>query len=253
WKLDPVIMQQLNQKYGPVNWDDPNTNFPLDWRNADSHAIYWAVKGLETVLEDAYSTEEAHTDRVINHSLQSLFRRGKTFIYTIPAGSVTDSSSTPTKSAMKTIFFRPDLRMFESYNKSTLKILEKYRTGKKKTRFQGMQNGHRNMLKNAAFSFYQAGLIRQAQRIYGQLKQLYPRPEFDVPLVVFAKNRLRYELQSLDITSARELIQMMLRESYFRFAVRDDDEAANREKLAQGIYDYYQSEFAIDAEETERV
>ena len=34
---------------------------------------------------------------------------------------------------------------------------------------------------------------------------------------------------------------MILRESYFRYAMHDDDEATAREKIAKQIYDYYQN------------
>ncbi|GAI30211.1 unnamed protein product, partial [marine sediment metagenome] len=47
WKLDAVLMQDLNKIYGPVDWNDPNKHLPLDWRHPDTHAIYWAVKGLQ--------------------------------------------------------------------------------------------------------------------------------------------------------------------------------------------------------------
>jgi hypothetical protein len=45
-KLDPLLMRQLNQTYGPKDYDDPNTRLPLDWRHPSVHAIYWATKGL---------------------------------------------------------------------------------------------------------------------------------------------------------------------------------------------------------------
>jgi hypothetical protein len=47
WKLDPVLMRQINKTYGPIDWSDPNTHLPMDWRHPDSHAIYWAIKGLQ--------------------------------------------------------------------------------------------------------------------------------------------------------------------------------------------------------------
>ncbi len=99
------------------------------------------------------------------------------------------------------------------------------------------------MLKNALLSFYQAGHIRQAQKIYNQLRQLYPQDELNVPLVVFIRNRIRKELYGIGINNAKEIIQMLLRESYFRYAVRDDDEAFGREKMAKEVYDYYQSAY----------
>ena len=39
------------------------------------------------------------------------------------------------------------------------------------------------------------------------------------------------------------MVTMMLREAYFRYAVRDDDEAFAREKLAEEIHDAYNRQF----------
>ena len=106
-----------------------------------------------------------------------------------------------------------------------------------------MRIGHRNMLKNAVFSFYQASHMQQAQKIYNQLRKLYPEEKFKVPLAVFAKKRLREELGTLELNDTKELIQMMLRESYFRYAMRDDDEAFARENMAKEVYDFYQASY----------
>jgi hypothetical protein len=100
------------------------------------------------------------------------------------------------------------------------------------------------MLKNAIFSFYQAGHIQQAEKIYKQLQQLYPADEFKVPLVGFVHNRLREELQNTTVDNAKEIVGMMLRESYFRYAMHDDDEAFGREKMAKEVYDHYQSAYS---------
>ena len=236
WKLDPVLMQELNKIYGPINWNDPNKHLPLDWQHPDSHAIYWAVKGLRVAGKEEYSTDETNTDRIVTHSLQNLFRYGKMFIYKPVSRDLSDES----RATSDEVFLRSDLRMFQPYNKSVLAILEKYKKLKEST-YVSMQNGHRNMLKNAVFSFYQAGHIRQGRKIYNQLRQLYPMEEFKVPLEFYVRNRLREELGGLTVTNAREIIEMMLRESYFRYAMRDDDEAAGREKMAKEVYNNYNS------------
>ncbi|MCJ7728672.1 MAG: hypothetical protein MUO27_02150 [Sedimentisphaerales bacterium] len=243
WKLEPALMQQINEMYGPGDWNDPNEHLPLDWRHPATHAIYWAMKGLQAAGKEKSSAEEVNTDRIINQSLQELFRNGKIFIYNVPADN---AKTTQTAAADKPltvnrqIFLRPDLRMFEPYNKSTLTIIEKYKD-LKDSAYESLGVGHRNMLKNAVFSFYQAGHIQQAQKIYDQLKELYPKDEFKVPLVIFVRNRLREELQNIDITNANEIITMMLREGYFRYALHDDDEAFGREKMAEEIHKHYQS------------
>ena len=249
WKLDPVLMQELNQTYGPVaDWDDPNKHLPLDWRHPDSHAIYWAVKGLQTAGKEEFSIDEANTDRIVGHSLQNLFRYGKIFIYNVPLKRDSETgeqgSGSEQPAIRRQMFLRPDLRMFDPYNNAVLAVINKYKKLKDST-YVSMQNGHRNMLKNAVLSFYQAGSFpedphrRKALKIYEQLGRLYPLDEFKVPLPVFARNRLREKLKTLGIDNAREIIQMLLREAYVRYALHDDNEAFGREKMAQEVYDHY--------------
>jgi hypothetical protein len=246
WKLDPVLMQELNKSYGPVDWTDPNSHLPLDWRHPDSHAIYWAVKGLriagkrgvERAGEDEYSVDEINTDRIVNHSLQNLFRAGKIYIWETPAQQGSAASLDESGRPAKDIFLRPDLRMFETYHNHQLMIIRKY-TDPNRQDLNSHQIGHRNMLTNAALSFYQSGHERQAQRIYNQLRELYPMSQFEVPLVQFVGERFIEELKTLHILNARELVVTLLRESYFYYAMRDDDEAASRENLAKQVYDFY--------------
>jgi hypothetical protein len=247
WKLDPVLMQRLNKTYGPIDWDDPNTHLPLDWRHPDTHAIYWTVKGLEVASKEKFSLPEVQADRIVNHSLQDLFRNGRIFTYDVPVETETSADQyqqTPQIKMEKDIFTRPDLRMFEPYNKSALTIIEKYAYLKGEERqgsLESLKEGHRNMLVNAIFSFYQAGHIQQAQKIFDQMRKLYPKDEFNVPLVIFVRNRLRKELETTSVDNAKELVVLMLRESYFRYAMHDDDEAFGREKMAQEAYDHYMS------------
>jgi hypothetical protein len=247
-------MDELNQIYGPVaDWDDPNKRLPLDWRHPDSHALYWGVKGLQTAGTGDYSADETNTDRIVFHSLQNLFRYGKIFIYEVPVQRSPEIVGQNTGNEQRTIgrqiFLRPDLRMFVPYNQAILAILEKYKELRDST-YVSMQNSHRNMLKNAVLSFYQAGSYpenphrRQAQKIYEQLGRLYPLEEFKVPLPVFARGRLLEELETLGIDNAREIIQMLLREAYLRYALHDDNEAFGREKMAQEVYDHYVTKFA---------
>ena len=248
WKLDPVLIRQINRTYGPIDWSDPNTHLPLDWRHPDSHAIYWAVKGLKIAAKEQKSeieVSEVNTDRIVAHSLQNLFRNGKIFIYelSLPASSQ-DISQQPQTQIFKEIFLRPDLRMFEPYNSSVLAILKKYKDAGDQGRYQTLQNGHRNMLINAVLSFYQSGHKGHAQKIYNQLRKLYPLEKFKVPLVVFARQRFAEELETIGINDAKEQIIFLLRESYYLYAIRDDNAAVGREKMAEEVYNYYQSKYS---------
>lgn len=245
WKLDPSLMLELNKTYGPVDFTDPNKRFPLDWRHSDSHAIYWGVKGLQEVSKKESRTidfVETNTDRIVAHSLQNLFRNGKIFIYDVPIEISNETSEQPMQTVVKEIFLRPDLRMFEPYNRSVLAILDKYKDYERRGSYESLQDGHRNMLKNALFMFYQTGHIGQAQKIFDMLRQMYPRPEFQGSLVNYARKRWIEELDSVSPNDAKEQVIALMRESYLRYALRDDDEAFGREKIAKEIWDLYLSE-----------
>jgi hypothetical protein len=104
--------------------------------------------------------------------------------------------------------------------------------------------GYRNMLTNAILAFYQVGHTDQAQRIYDKFSRMYPSAETKQPLVIFVRAELRDDLKRMNLTDVQEMVQLLLRESYFRYAVRDDDEAFGREKMAKEIYDNYQSMYS---------
>ncbi len=241
-KMDLEFMQELNNTYGPVNFDDPNDRLPLDWRHPDSHAIYWAIRGLRVAgNKDEFSVDEANTDRIVAHSLQNLFRSGRIFIYEGLKSGGEDSAEQVSAAAEKTIFLRQDLRMFDSYNKAILDIIDKY-TEPNDYGLNSHQIGHLNMLQNAVLSFYQAGHTPQAQKLYKQIQQLYPDPKRQVPMAVFVRNQLRAKLENLVVFEAQRMIQMLLQESYFRYAMRDDNAAAMSEKWAQQVHEQYRKE-----------
>jgi hypothetical protein len=260
WKLDPVLMKEINQTYGPTDYLDPNIHEPLDWRHPDSHAIYWAVLGLRVAGDKVvgmkggrkeYDVAEENTDRIVAGSLQNLFKYGKIFIYDVPselppdspeAAFGTDIDAPPRM--QKDIFLRPDLRMFDSYSRAAEKIIAKYVDPN-----IGFDESHtvqlRNMYGNTLVMFYQAGNRKQAQKIYNFLRNRFPhRPEFKEPAVeTFVRDYIKESIESITISKATNMIMMMLSEAYFRYAVRDDDEAFAREKMAEETYKLYNEKY----------
>lgn len=62
FKLDPTIMQALNEKYGP-----------LDWRLPQAHAIYWATLSKQAGRE----SDIVFANRMIYQCMADAFRRGQ--------------------------------------------------------------------------------------------------------------------------------------------------------------------------------
>lgn len=254
WKLDPAEMKAVNLEYGPSDFADPNVHYPMDWRHPDSHAIYWALKGLRVAKENRNAdTErvETNTQRIVLHSLQNLFRYGDMMIMPRPPEVIEQErqAADPGMPVLQEdIFLGPDLRFFNSYNKAFLGIIDQYANDP--TTQESIANGHRNMLKNAVLSFYQAGLKAEAVKVFRELRKRYPLEEFQVSLEQYAFNRWREELESFGINDAREQIVLLLAEGYRQYALGQDDAAAGREQLAQQAYDYYNAsnepEFRVD-------
>lgn len=240
WKFDLSFMIELNQKYGPVDPRDSAKTYPLNWEHPAAHAIYWAALGLKKAgRPDQYRIDEKNTDRIVFHSLQMLYRTGRTVLYREPQKETA-------------IFLMPDLRMFDVCDRVWLEIIRKYEE------FEGgnpkaVRGGHKNFLENAVVLFYQAGLNAKAEQLYQRLRTEhrydesgFERTEYQLPLLAFIRTQLKDELQGFGLTDAVEFITAVLRESYLRFALRDDDEAAGRENIAREAYEIYQSQMGQD-------
>ncbi|TSA55147.1 MAG: hypothetical protein D4R45_02940, partial [Planctomycetaceae bacterium] len=238
WKLEPKLMEKLNLMYGPIDWNDPNKREPLNWEHPDVHSMYWAAKSIEISGNKEYSVAELNLDRMIYFALKDLFRYGNLIIYDTPVETSSEVDGLEEKSitaVVKTVFVRPDLRMFESYNQANLSMIRKYEEMGEDV--PSLKHGYRNIVSEALVMFYQAGHKDYANMLYDRLREMYPqRKEFKDSLAMFIRKRLREELQTLDINDVIEMVQMMLQEAYFRYAVRDDDESFGREKMAEEIY-----------------
>jgi hypothetical protein len=231
WKLEPELMMDLNNKFGPYPSGDPNERFPLNWEHADTHAIYWAQKGFITAGEkEEYSIDEKNTDRIIAHGLQALFRRGQVVIYPIPG-------------ELPSVFLRPDLRMFEVCDEDWMKRIAKYKAFERGNP-KGLSDGHRNFLNNAVLSYYQVGQRDKAGQIYLLLRKRYPRDEYKYDLHTWVKKRTVEEIEEMKINDVREFVMMTLRAAYLSFAVREDSEAFGMEQWAREIYEIYQAKYS---------
>jgi len=241
WKFDLDLMVELNAKFGPIDYKDPNKVIPLDWTQADAHAMYWAALGLKRAGKEEYSFEELGTDRIVFHAIQTFYTRGKMIIYTSQVSSKEDPSEI---AQQESVFLYPDLRYFDRYDNLLRELMEKYRQRGQDDEI--LQVPHRNMLKRAVLLFYQAGHQDKALQIYNTLRKEYPKDQEimqAMSLNEYARARLLSELQGIGLSDATEIITLMLHEGYARYAVHDDDEAYGRERMAQEVYNHYVKEF----------
>jgi len=226
WKFDIEFMDKLNKEYGPVSLEDPKKTSPLNWEHPDVHAMYWAELGLKLAGKPGeYSVDEKNTDRIVFHSLQKLYRMGRVIIYPIPG-------------ELPSVYLRPDLRMFDVCDKLWLEKISKY-LEMEGSNPKAVRGGHKNMLENGVYSFYQAGHKVKAGMIYKQLRDVYKYDDYNVSLFEFVQKRMREEIKDLEIHDATEQLMMSLREAYFLYANNEDEESYAREQFARELYKHY--------------
>lgn len=240
WKFDIDYMIALNKEFGPVEFDDPNTHFPLNWQHPAAHSLYWGSQGLELASRQGlYRIDEKNTDRIVFHSLKLLYEQGKTVLY-------------ESKDQEPQIFLLPDLRMFHSCDRAWRDVIKKYQSFENGNP-KAVMGGHKNFLENAIVSFYQAGHKKKAAQLFRRLQRDHridptgrERAEYKVPFETFVVNRMKSELEGVSPKDATEFIINILREGFFYYGIHDDDESAARSDWAQQVYNTYQKEMGID-------
>ena len=201
-KLDPEYMLELRKIYGP-----------LDWRLAQSHAIYWLAKGLKVIGE----VRDANFDRMILHSVISLFETGR--ILRTDAGF---------------ILSEPDFRFLDTVDCIYAGLEKKY--GKD----TGMASAHDNFLKSAIVLLYTYGRNKEALKTYKKLRKINPSYRMSLESFIFA--RIKDSIEGASPLKVSGLIRGLIRQSLMAFAVGDDEKSAGLENLAKLVWNKYTEE-----------
>lgn len=147
YKLDPVFMEQLNERYGP-----------LEWRLPEAHAIYWAAVGLERARENPTKVKQDDLmtlRRSIYQSMQLSFHRGRLIWDPIMGGFDTG----------------PNLDIVP---KVSAAYEEMYRDEADPGQKDGIQRAHRNFLRDAVYFLYENNRIAEALQWYRYIGEKYP-------------------------------------------------------------------------------
>jgi len=228
---------------------------PLDFRLPQSHAIYWAAKGLkENDIEISFEglgrfwaveTKEEERElasempfnvlrsaRTIRASLQDIFRRGKF--------DITDQDVP---------VFSPDLRFVDTLHRLHL-ALGKQDMGDKwdGTAGERFRSAHVNFLRKAIALLYQYGREDLARQYWNILKKLYPNREYDVPMSRFVFDYILEDLDAMGITDVAASVDLFLTQAYQRYALGDDYGALAIERVAKLLYDQYMKDRAFKSE-----
>jgi len=215
YKLDPVVMKEVDEKYGP-----------LDWRMPQAHSIYWAWQSRAYARKEFAKTQ---ADRMIFQSLFDAFRQGRLFV------SPTTGRLMPT----------PNLELVPRCRKAYEDALAAHPGN------ETIETAHKNYLREAIEVLYTFHRTKAAQEVLDDLHKRYPDEENSVDLGHFVFNKLmsdtKKNLQDATSAEAVQLIEAHFYQSAIWQLLGDADRAAGMAARAMQYYNGFR-ETHIDPE-----
>jgi hypothetical protein len=204
YKMDPVKMKKVDDRYGP-----------LEWRLPETHAIYWASLGLERCPKK----DEITLRRVIFQSMQLAAVRGR-LIENRP---------------MQQYEFGPNLDVFPKANQAYEEMM-----AEDKSSSDMIVQGHRNFLKQMIGDLYIHNRVADAARWYKYSREKYP-DYFTIPdMNTFALERYKEVIETGGKDKVQDAVEGLFRQSFYYEAIDESEQAVGYARLAQHVYVRYQ-------------
>lgn len=202
YKLLPEVMEAVDRQYGP-----------LDWRLPESHAIYWAFRGRHVATEGFIALK---CDQMIFQCLSEAFRHGKlTF--------------NPENGIFVTT---PNLDIFPKAIKAYEEALSRYDD-------QRFHFAYANFLSEAVLILYTYNRIKQAKELFAILSKKYPGPETELGFDSFVTRCFTANIRGTSREDAMALVEGLMFQSYFWFALDDKERSIGFERLSQLAWQQY--------------
>lgn len=222
YKLDAELMKQVDTKYGP-----------LEWRLPESHAIFWAQKGLEMSKNQSLRQADfVGLRRVIFQSLQLAFLRGR-LIFPDKAGNE--------------FVYGPNLNVIDEAHDSYLEM-----ANLEPDKRENILNAHKNFIGMAVYQLYMHNRRTAAQQWFNLLRETYPTAIMvgDAPvqnLDDFALSRVATDVKETDPNRVKAVIMASFENAFLNYALGDDDSdavAVNHEHFARRVWQRYMAEIS---------
>ena len=209
YKLNPVLMHELNLEYGK-----------LDWRLPESMAIYWATMGLKMTP----SGKDISCERMISQSLKDAFMGGRLLMV--------DAKN------YETILTVPNFNVTDS-------VLRVYREAYERNQSSSFRSAMLNFMKDAVVIMYNFGKYTQANELYGQLRKEEPgHSDYRGSLDAFVMKEWIEDVRDANPKQANDIISGLIFRSINFLVFGDIDAAISYERRARMVYNLYMRENA---------
>ena len=213
YKMDPAIIEKVDQDYGP-----------LDWRMPDAHAIYWAELGR---LKGKPEDQEVVRRSIYQTMQQACFRGGAP----VPA-SVTNITE-------QNFMIWPNLDLVPKVNAAYEEMINEEPRIK-----QNVQTAHKNFLKQAIYLLYEDNRMNQASYWFDYLNKTYTnafvRRQAGITLDNFAVGQIIEDNNETDMNKVIASIMSQYDRAFQCLVMDNEDRYLNYQALAEKIWKHYE-------------
>lgn len=223
YRLDPKIMKEVDDHYGP-----------LEWRLPETHAIYWAWLGLRKAVNKP--DELLQLRRVIYQSMQLAFQRGR--LIEAKYG--------------KAFLFGANLEVIPKVNQAYEDMMQQDPANR-----EHIQRGHRNFLRDAVYFLYSYDRRAEAERWFKYLAEKYSGQMLilgdpnSLPGMMtlddYALSRIGEDANETSPDRVKAILEGLVTQSFYYLAIGVEERAVNYDRLAKKMRQLYQSK--IDGQE----
>jgi hypothetical protein len=187
YKMDPAVMQEVDQLHGP-----------LEWRLPEAHAIYWGHVGLKHSKKKDLITLR----RLIYQSMQMSVLRGRLI-------------------SLEPLFFGPDLDKAARANASYEQMIAEETEMK-----YSVQTAHKSFLREVVYLCYTYNRVKEAETWFNTLKQKYPEAvPPNLGLEEYARQRYEENITLGGHDKVKAIIEGTLRNYWIGLAFAEEDKA----------------------------
>ena len=209
-KLDPKVIEEINRKYGT-----------LDWRVPESLAIYWATLGKKYVPTRVDNT--AMLDREITQSLYESFKAGRILM-------IDDKN-------FESLITVPNLALVDSVYQAYLDAQIRHDGAANKR--SSFYSARLNFIREAIAILFNYGNFSKAEKYFKLLVKEDGPQKHGRTLEEFVMGEFAEEVHDANVKQANEIISGLIFRSIQFMLYNDFDAALANERIARYIYSKY--------------
>lgn len=224
-KLDPARIVAMQKGFGVT----------LDFRLAESHALYWANLGMEKGADMGVGVDmhKLNTNRIEFFCLNKMFLRGR-----MSMSSQSDFGEPP--------LFGPDIRMvpvlFDAYLRDSKEYLRDENQGTPVS--INFMTGFVGFMRNAILRYHELNMDDKGREMFEFIRENYPDPMYADGYNAFLEKQFIEDKKNVDLVKATARVMNLIRGGLLNYAYGEDEEAVRYLNRAKQLFTVYRRDLS---------